>query len=299
MRRYIEDPANEEYEPKQSCKKKQKKRNAYKPSIEEIKEHFHLPLDQAAPALDICETKLKKLCREYGIKRWPYRTIKSESKQETEIEQHKHIKYDHSPERVPSVSGQQQVTSSSSAIGQAPQQGPLAFPSYRTTYLTNPDNLSRSWSMEHEKMLHELEARRPEPTPPTRPIESFFVRSFPTSYNGGVEKIDKQRRMRNELAPANHAYQQAAPDSVQKLCNDQNMNNCYYSEPFPNSTQLPYQQPQPPQQSQQQPHVAWDHNQAILPPVPEHAFARMDRLPSIRDLFGHSFMQVTQPETKY
>lgn len=39
--------------------------------------YFHLPLQQAANEMNIGTTNLKKLCREKGIKRWPYRKIKS------------------------------------------------------------------------------------------------------------------------------------------------------------------------------------------------------------------------------
>jgi len=56
-------------------KRSYKKRNHYCPTIAEIKQTFHLPLEQAAQTFNICVSKLKKLCREHGITRWPYRKV--------------------------------------------------------------------------------------------------------------------------------------------------------------------------------------------------------------------------------
>lgn len=38
-------------------------------------QHFHKPLDVAARDLEVCSSVLKRTCRAYGIKRWPYRVI--------------------------------------------------------------------------------------------------------------------------------------------------------------------------------------------------------------------------------
>jgi len=59
-------------------KRSYKKRNHYCPTIAEIKQTFHLPLEQAAQTFNICVSKLKKLCREHGITRWPYRKVRSQ-----------------------------------------------------------------------------------------------------------------------------------------------------------------------------------------------------------------------------
>lgn len=48
-----------------------------RPPLSEITKRFHLPLLKAAEDLGICQTLLKKFCRQYGINRWPYRKIKS------------------------------------------------------------------------------------------------------------------------------------------------------------------------------------------------------------------------------
>ncbi|KAI3723496.1 hypothetical protein L2E82_35118 [Cichorium intybus] len=42
-----------------------------------IAEHFNKPIKQAAKELNVGTTRLKKRCRELGIKRWPQRQIKS------------------------------------------------------------------------------------------------------------------------------------------------------------------------------------------------------------------------------
>ena len=41
---------------------------------------YHLPISAAARELDIGLTLLKKRCRELGLKRWPYRKLKSMDK---------------------------------------------------------------------------------------------------------------------------------------------------------------------------------------------------------------------------
>ena len=39
--------------------------------------YFHLPMSLATQKLQIGSTALKKICRKYGIKRWPYRRIRA------------------------------------------------------------------------------------------------------------------------------------------------------------------------------------------------------------------------------
>lgn len=46
-------------------------------SYETISSYFHLPLCEAATRIGICATILKKICRTFGIKRWPHRKIRS------------------------------------------------------------------------------------------------------------------------------------------------------------------------------------------------------------------------------
>ena len=45
--------------------------------LEELSKYFHLPEKAVAKQLGICLTSLKKLCRSYGITRWPFRKLKS------------------------------------------------------------------------------------------------------------------------------------------------------------------------------------------------------------------------------
>ena len=44
---------------------------------EDIEKHFHLPLAEASRALGIGMTCLKRKCRQYNIRSWPYRKVKS------------------------------------------------------------------------------------------------------------------------------------------------------------------------------------------------------------------------------
>ena len=46
-------------------------------TFETISSYFHLPLAEASAKLGICATILKKICRSFGIKRWPHRKIRS------------------------------------------------------------------------------------------------------------------------------------------------------------------------------------------------------------------------------
>eukprot|EP00958_Prasinococcus_capsulatus_P020654 scaffold2727_cov385-Prasinococcus_capsulatus_cf.AAC.14 len=49
--------------------------NANSVSHELIKQYFIYPITEAAAKLKVCPTVLKKRCRKYGIKRWPYRKL--------------------------------------------------------------------------------------------------------------------------------------------------------------------------------------------------------------------------------
>lgn len=46
-------------------------------TIEDIESCFSMNLVDAAKSLGVCRTALKRICRMYGIKRWPHRRIKS------------------------------------------------------------------------------------------------------------------------------------------------------------------------------------------------------------------------------
>ena len=42
-----------------------------------LKNYFYRRLEEVAKEIGICTTTLKKICRNCGIKRWPYRSITS------------------------------------------------------------------------------------------------------------------------------------------------------------------------------------------------------------------------------
>jgi len=45
--------------------------------FETLAAQFNVPITEASKNLGICATVLKKICRKYGIQRWPHRKIKS------------------------------------------------------------------------------------------------------------------------------------------------------------------------------------------------------------------------------
>ena len=47
--------------------------------LEELSKYFHMPEKAVAKELGICLTSLKKLCRSYGITRWPFRKVTAHS----------------------------------------------------------------------------------------------------------------------------------------------------------------------------------------------------------------------------
>jgi len=52
------------------------KRSAPEIPLEELRRRFHLPLAEVAREFGVCMTFIKKTCRQYGIKRWPYRKVR-------------------------------------------------------------------------------------------------------------------------------------------------------------------------------------------------------------------------------
>lgn len=45
-------------------------------TMDELTQYLHLPEKAVAKQLGICLTSLKKLCRQHGITRWPYRKVR-------------------------------------------------------------------------------------------------------------------------------------------------------------------------------------------------------------------------------
>lgn len=48
--------------------------------LDELRQHFHLPIIEVARILGVCPTLFKKICRKNKISRWPYRQIRSITK---------------------------------------------------------------------------------------------------------------------------------------------------------------------------------------------------------------------------
>ncbi|KAH7683727.1 RWP-RK domain-containing protein [Dioscorea alata] len=54
-----------------------KRERTGKLQLSDLAQYFHLPMTEASKQLKLCSTAIKKICRKYGIIRWPYRKIKS------------------------------------------------------------------------------------------------------------------------------------------------------------------------------------------------------------------------------
>ena len=44
-------------------------------TLDDLREVFELPLEEAAQKLNISTSSLKRLCREYKIPKWPFRKV--------------------------------------------------------------------------------------------------------------------------------------------------------------------------------------------------------------------------------
>lgn len=43
--------------------------------LQELSKHFGSPEKDVAQSLGMCLTSLKKICRQHGVNRWPYRKV--------------------------------------------------------------------------------------------------------------------------------------------------------------------------------------------------------------------------------
>ena len=68
-------------------KLREEKRKKIDTDIHLVKNFFHLPMSVATQKLQIGSTALKKICRKYGIPRWPYRRIKAIEKLIQQLEE--------------------------------------------------------------------------------------------------------------------------------------------------------------------------------------------------------------------
>lgn len=53
----------------------------------DLQAHFHLPMAEVARRFGVCTTFFKKMCRIHGIRRWPYRKLKSLQKKIIHLQQ--------------------------------------------------------------------------------------------------------------------------------------------------------------------------------------------------------------------
>lgn len=54
-----------------------------------LRNHFHMPMALVAEKFSMCLTFFKKVCRQHGIKRWPYRKVRSLEKRIVELQERK------------------------------------------------------------------------------------------------------------------------------------------------------------------------------------------------------------------
>lgn len=53
--------------------------------FESVSQWFHVPIQEASEKLRVCPTILKKICRGHGVKRWPYRQVRSIARLKGEV----------------------------------------------------------------------------------------------------------------------------------------------------------------------------------------------------------------------
>ena len=53
--------------------------------VKVLREHFNLPLGEAARAIGVCKTALKRACRKIGMVFWPYRKLRGLERQITNM----------------------------------------------------------------------------------------------------------------------------------------------------------------------------------------------------------------------
>ncbi|XVF10845.1 hypothetical protein REPUB_Repub07fG0218200 [Reevesia pubescens] len=69
---------NQEKPPKPSLAiQRERTRNL---TLKDIENYFHLPIQEAAKKMEFSATVLKKICRKFGVTRWPHRKIQSMDK---------------------------------------------------------------------------------------------------------------------------------------------------------------------------------------------------------------------------
>ncbi|PWA96600.1 NIN-like protein [Artemisia annua] len=62
-----------EFDTNPGKKRRKRKRSESSISLKEIQEHYGKPMDEAAAILHVSRSTLKRICRDLGIPRWPYR----------------------------------------------------------------------------------------------------------------------------------------------------------------------------------------------------------------------------------
>merc|ERR1711939_338758 len=57
---------------------------------EVLEAHYHLPMAVVAKKFSVCMTYFKKLCRQHGIMRWPYRQVASFGRRQAQVNTDQH-----------------------------------------------------------------------------------------------------------------------------------------------------------------------------------------------------------------
>eukprot|EP00257_Ricinus_communis_P015092 XP_015572934.1 protein NLP3 [Ricinus communis] len=63
----------------------QQRERTGKLTLKDFTAYFDLPIEEAAKRMSLCPTVVKKICRRYGMNRWPHRKIKSMRRQMAKI----------------------------------------------------------------------------------------------------------------------------------------------------------------------------------------------------------------------
>jgi len=145
--------------------------------LDKLKEHFHEPMADVARKFGVCTTFFKRMCRTYGIKRWPFRKLQSIEKKISQIQDLPHnsdklselnaaLKHIQSTGRTPSNFALEMDTIAQSPTeSEHPDPQPLKTSKQQAEQLCVPWQQTSPAPVQHAPALSHLSTLAPQPRP--------------------------------------------------------------------------------------------------------------------------------------